>query len=194
MQRIVRECSIASMLAGFVAACASAAPADAERARAAPGGDDTSATVAGLSVERPEGWSFVEPDESVDPRTVIMMVSDGSGEQHRAVVEIEKRDLDARTQRRSPEAILTAWTVEMVQMFAAYEMTQDPTPMELAGHPGAYLEMTISETLPEGGQVERIAKFYGVLDGGTFWIIRALVPPGGQFDGDIEAVLKSVSL
>lgn len=150
----------------------------------------------GLTVVRPEGWEFIAPvpDASVPPDTLIVIQGPIGDHTLAPVVEISRRELAAADRRRNPEHILQALVSEMVQTFEGFETTAGPEPAEIDGKAGTSIFMVFTEGLPDGGSVDRSARFYGVVVGDSIFIIRCIGPADKSADGAFDAIVSSVSI
>jgi len=170
------------------------ATGSADAAPAAPAADASTFSAHGMTVSRPDGWSFIPPDPTVGPDTVVVLQGPHSESPLAAAVEISRRSLSARDQRRKPAHVLTQLVTEMVQLFDGFEMVGQPEDITLAGKDAATVRLKFTETLPEGGTVERSGRFYGVIEGANIWVIRCLGAVDGSDDAAIEQVIASINI
>ena len=147
----------------------------------------------GLTISRPEGWVFIQPDSSVGPDTVLLMQGPIGDATLAPTVEISRRTLTASQQRRKPSHILTQMTTEIVQYFDGFEMIGAPEDLKLGGVDASQLSLKYTETLPDGEAVPRLGKFFGIVRGQYIWVIRCMGSPDGSNDGDFDKVLATVS-
>jgi hypothetical protein len=145
-------------------------------------------------MERPEDWQFVAPDTSVASDTLVILQGPIGTQVLAPVIEISRRPLEAADRRRSVEHLLTATTLELVQTFSAFADVSEPQNITLAGQPAAVIEMKLTEQLPDGLEVERSARFYGLMHSGAMWIIRCLGPADGSLGADFDAIIRTIEL
>src|SRR5688572_6912923 len=99
--------SIAPGLAVFGLLCSSVlfgcggSASSAEPAAGPPSPDAATYQSYGMSVKRPEGWMWVATDGSLTSDTLVVLQGPVGQDQLAPAVEIGRRPLDARTQRRS---------------------------------------------------------------------------------------------
>lgn len=148
----------------------------------------------GLTVGRIDGWSFLQPDGSVGQDTVVVLQGPFDDAALAPAVEISRRALDARNQRRKPAHILTEVVTELVQIFDGFEMIGTVDDVQLGGKPGAMVRMRYSESLPDGAQAERLGRFYGVVNGGNIWIIRCMGASDGSNDAEFDRIVASLAI
>lgn len=148
----------------------------------------------GISVTRPQGWSFAPVDSSVSKDAVVVLVGPRAEGKLAATVELARRPIATADRRRSPEALLTAISVEMMQAYAACEATASPTAVTVAGRPGATLKLKLTETLPEGGEVERVAQLYVTTTDDALIVLRSFLPTDNSSDADLDAILASLAI
>lgn len=156
-------------------------------ARPAPDAERFSAH--GMHLSRPEGWVWIAPDGSLTGDTLIVLQGPFGADEVAPAVEISRRPLDARAQRRKPSAILTQVTTEIVQVFDGFEMVGTPADIEVAGLPAAELRLRYTESLPDGQSVSREGRFYGIVHGDSIWIIRCLGAADGSHDPQFDQIL-----
>ncbi len=147
----------------------------------------------GVKVEAPSGWSFVEPDASVAKDTVIILQGPAGNEPVVPVVEIGRRALSAMDQRRKPAHVLTATVTELVQTFEGFEGTSEPADVQIAGRTGSRMDMKITEQMPDGTSAQRAARFYGVVDNDSLYLVRCLGPTDGSADSAFDAIIGSIA-
>jgi len=156
--------------------------------------DASTITVQGLTIQRLQGWNFVKPDASVGKDTVVVMYGPQGQQQLAPAVEVTLRKLTARDQRRKPLHILTQMMTEIVQLFEGFEAIGGPSEMKIGGAPGARLDMKITESLSDGGEVQRVGRFYGIVHQGRIWLIRCLGSTDGSHDPDFDQLIQSLSV
>ena len=163
---------------------------------AQPDRHDASFSAHGLTVERPADWQFISPvpDATVVPDTFVVMQGPAGHHTLAPAVEISHRTLQAADRRRNPEHVLQALVSEMVQILEGFETTAGPEPATVGGQPGARIFMFFTEGLPEGGSIERSARFYGVVNDEDVFIIRCIGPKDGSADGVFDAIVSSISI
>lgn len=177
----------------MVVGCGGSSTGSAQAAAGPPAADADSYQSYGMTVKRPEGWRWIPADSSVTPDTLVVLQGPVGQEELAPAIEIGRRELDARTQRRPPSAILTQLTMELVQTLDAFEMIGTPADIQLAGKPAAEVRMKYTDTLADGQTVHREGRFYGVVNGANLFLFRCLGAPGGANDAEFDAVLNTVS-
>lgn len=156
--------------------------------------DASSFSAYGLEVPRPDGWQFVKPDSSVAADTIVVLQGPfGTGDMAPAV-EISRRVLDARQQRRKPSHILTQLTMELVQTFDGFEMIGEPEDIQIAGQPGAKIQLKFTESTPDGQEVQRRARLYGIVHRNSIWIITCLGAADGSNDAEFDLIVGSLKI
>lgn len=176
-------------------ACGGSKGSSAGEVSAGPTAPDASTFSAhGLTIKRPDGWTFIEPDASMAPDTVIVMQGPAGDQALAPAIEISRRALDARQRRRKPAHILTQMTTEIVQVFDGFEMHGSPDDIDIAGQSGAVVKLTYTESLPDGAEVKRGARFYGIVHGDSIWVVRCIGAPDGSNDPEFEAIVKTVTI
>jgi len=176
-------------------ACGGGAQSEQPAAAAGPIVPDASTFSSnGLTVPRPQGWSFLEPDSTMGKDTVVVLQGPFGEEALAPAVEISRRPLDATQQRRKPSHILTQLVMEIVQVFDGFEMVGSPEDIQLGGQPAAMIKMKYSESLPDGQQAARGARFYGIVHHGSIWIIRCLGAPDGSNDAEFDSIVSGLSI
>ena len=158
-----------------------------------PERDAEAVTVEGLTVHRPDGWVFVGVDDAMTPDTVAALLGPVGEGPLRPSVEIARRKLDSDTQRRKPVVIVTQVTTEIVQAFASFDAVGGPEELELGGYPAARLRMNFTETLPEGGDTQRVGEFYAIVRQGEVWIIRYLDAPSQGSATAFQTILDGLN-
>ncbi|MEL6544787.1 MAG: hypothetical protein AAFQ82_09180 [Myxococcota bacterium] len=150
-------------------------------------------TIKGLTVTRPEGWQFVTADRSLSEDAELMMVGPAKGPQ-RPSVTVYRRELSARERRAAPDALLTVFAMENMQMMESFELDQEPVFSEIAGHPGASMKVKAAAMNLNGSDATPVdGRFYAIIDGANFWTVMAIVPNGGA-SGDVDSVIDSIRL
>ncbi len=146
----------------------------------------------GLAVSRPGDWTFIQPDTSVSPDTLVILQGPIGKAELAPVVEVARRPLSAAERRRPPSHILTAMVLEIVQTFDSYQDVTSPVDLKLGGHDAARIDLKFSESLPEGGSVNRSARFYGAVVGDALWLIRCLGPEDASAAPAFDNIVASV--
>ena len=185
---------IAGLGLGWTGCAGGASGPGAEAAPGAPEPDDPSYSAYGLTVDRPEGWAFVPVDASVAPDTVVILQGPVGDAPVAPAVEISRRPLNARQQRRPPSHILTQLVMEVVQSFDGFEPLGEPEELEISGTPGAKMLMRFTESLPDGIEVKRGARFYGIVHRGNIWVVRCLGSADGADDLDMDTIVGSIRI
>jgi hypothetical protein len=168
---------------------ANAAPAAAPTAP-----DAASFSQNGFTLARIDGWTFITPDGTMARDTAIILQGPEGKEALAPAVEVSRRQLTARDRRRKPSHILTQMTTEIVQTFDGFEMVGTPEDIELAGKPAAIVRIKFTESLPDGVDVQRAGRFYGLVNGENIWVIRCLGAQDGSNDGDFDKIIASLRL
>jgi len=179
----------------FVAlgACAGGKAASAGPAVVEPAAERVS--VSGLTVVRPgSAWTFVQPDASVAPHTLVILQGQAGDKLLAPVVEISRRTLSAADQRRRTADILTTTAAELMQTFDGFEGVSAPADVQVAGRTGSRMEARYTEMLPDGPSVERVARIYAVRSGADLWLVRCLGPADKSADADFDAVVSGLQL
>lgn len=160
---------------------------------AGPGASGGASGASAPQVSPPAGWVHIPPDSSVAPDTVAIYQGPAAEGPVAPSVEISRRELKAADRRRKPSHILTTLVTEMVQYFDGFEMIGAPEEVTLAGHSASRIKLKYTETLPDGASVDRLGRFYGVVMGGTLWIIRCMGSADGSAEADFDTIIDSLS-
>ena len=193
MQKKLRSTLVVAIACGtWACGGSSASSSSAEPAPMAP--DASSFTAHGLNVPRPDGWQFVAPDGSVAAETLVVIQGPFGAADSAPAVEISRRVLDARQQRRKPSHILTQLTMEFVQTFDGFEMIGQPEDMQVAGQPAAKILLKFTESMPDGQEIERRARFYGIVHRDSIWIITCLGASDGANDAEFDSIVGSMKI
>ncbi len=148
----------------------------------------------GLSVERPSGWTFVEPDQSLAPDTAVVLQGPEAAAAMAPVVEIGRRPLNASERRFAARELMSSMVMEIVQTYDAFENVAGPEAVQVAGKPASRLTVKLTLNLPNGNDVMRLGRIYSVVDGAQIWVIRCLGPTDGSADAAFDAIISSVRL
>ncbi|MBI3179741.1 MAG: hypothetical protein HYZ27_08765 [Deltaproteobacteria bacterium] len=148
----------------------------------------------GMSVERPDGWMFMQPDQSLAPDTAVVLQGPVGGDMVAPVVEIGRRPLTASQRRFADSALLSSMVMEISQTYDGFETVTGPENVQVAGKAASRLVVKLTESLPNGGEVERLGRIYGVVDGAQMWVIRCVGPRDGSADKQFDAIVESLRL
>lgn len=145
-------------------------------------------------MSRPDGWIFVAPDGSTTKDTIVVLHGPIAGDAAlRPTIEIGRRQLTVRDQRRSPAHLLTPVVTEVMQLFEGAGGVTAPEDVTVAGQPAARVKAQFTESLPDGREVQRAAEFYGVVHGDSIWILRCFGAGDGSEATDCMRVAASLS-
>ncbi len=147
----------------------------------------------GLTVGRPDGWQFIAPDQSLSPDTVVLLQGPIGDHALAPVVEIGRRPLTASDRRVRSDHILTATTVEFMQLLNSFTADSEPQEINLGDRPAAVMRAQITEMLPNGAIEERQARFYATVDVDQVWLVRCLGPRDGSADTAFDAIIGSLA-
>jgi hypothetical protein len=178
----------------LAAACGGAQSSSAPAAAAVTDPNASQASAHGLSLSRPEGWKWIQPDGTMAADTIMVLQGPFGEDALAPAIEVSRRGLDASQARRKPSHILTQLMMEVVQLFDGYEMLGTPEDIEMAGVPAARIKLKFNESLPDGGQIERGAVYYGIVQGDNIFVIRCLGDSKGSHDAEFDTILKTVSI
>lgn len=188
----IRMIAMAALMVG--AACAGQAPTPSMDAKVSVARNARTVTVHGLSVTRPDGWEFVSADGSLKPDAELMLVGPITGAS-RASVTIYRKALSARQKRAAPDTLLTAFAMQNMEMMESFELAQEAVYAEIAGHPGASLQIKAAQFDPAGGESNAVdGRFYAIVDGESFWTVMAIIPDGNTNSADVDEVIRSFRL
>ena len=65
---------------------------------------------------------------------------------------------------------------------------------KVGGVPAALMRMKLTEMLPDGADVERVARFYAIIQGEQMWVLRCFGPPDGSADAAFDAIVGSITI
>lgn len=147
----------------------------------------------GLSFSAPVGWRSVPPDHSTGGDTVAVFIGPAAvGQGLAPTIEVSRRRLSVKDQRRPPAHVLTALATELMQTFNSLSNVAEPEDITVAGHPGARLQFDFSEMGDTGESIERRGVLVGVVQGGDLYVINCMVPPDGSSDKAITNFLAGL--
>lgn len=156
--------------------------------------DAKSVTVRGLTVTRPEGWEFVNADESLGENAELMLLGPIAGELRPSVV-ISRRPLRSSQKRVAPEAMLQVFAEANLQLFEGPQLQQEPVYLEIAGRPGAWVAFRgerISMT-EDGAVIPVQGRVYGIVSDDDFWTLTGLVASGADLS-ELDSIVASLKL
>ncbi len=154
----------------------------------------SSHTMHGLTVDRPDGWKFVEPDGSVAKDTVMMLIGPPGTRPVAPVVEFGRRALDAAAQRKGSAEVLSVVVAEIVATYDGFKTDGPPTEIDIAGYKGRRLTVDFTEVTIEGTDVLRHGRVFAFVTDADIWIIRCMGPADGSAAKDFDAVVASISV
>ncbi len=146
----------------------------------------------GVRFDTPAGWRSATPDVSTPDALVVLIGPHVEGQLLAPTIEISKRRLSIRDQRRPPAHILTAMATELMQTFSSMTIIGEPEEVDIAGQRGARLQFDFSEMIGIEQTVPRRGVFVGLVKDGALYLIRSMVPTDGSQDAVVANFLKSL--